>query len=210
MAYIGNFPTSPGFTAINFKMNNQVKRTVTASGRTIRATNSTTLWSGILKYPPMTLSEFLPIQGFISRCQGGLNEFDVTMPTISQNSLGLTSLNIQVNSTVSAGATSVSITNGPNSTLILNPGDVIRFPNHSKVYMVTDDSGVTTDGTGNATINFEPAALVEIPPASASSSGDTIITDEVPFRMILSNDVQEMGYRTDGLVGYELDVQEVI
>lgn len=209
MAYIGYFPTSPGFTAINFKQNNQIKRTVTASGRTIRATNSTTIWSGVLGYPPMTLGEWLPIQGFIARANGGLNEFDVVMPTISQNSLGLTGLNITVASSAAAGTTSVSIENGPSATKILNPGDIIRFPNHTKVYMVTDNNGVTTDVSGLATINFEPALItaVDVP---GDSAGEIILTDEVPFRMALTNAVQEFGYRTDGLVGYELDVSEVI
>lgn len=209
MAYIGYFPTSPGFTAINFKQNNQIKRTVTASGRTIRATNSTTIWSGVLSYPAMTLSEWLPIQGFVARANGGLNEFDVIMPTISQNSLGLTGLNITVASSAAAGTTSVSIENGPSSTKILNPGDIIRFPNHTKVYMVTDNNGVTTDVSGLATINFEPALItaVDVP---GDSAGEIILTDEVPFRMALTNAVQEFGYRTDGLVGYELDVSEVI
>lgn len=210
MAYIGYFPTSPGFSAINFKQNNAVKKTVTASGRTIRATNSTTLWSGVLAYPPMTLAEFLPIQAFLARCQGGLNEFDVIMPTISQNSLGLTSLDVANKTTRAAGNTAINITSSFASQKILNPGDVIRFPNHSKVYMVIDDNGVTTDGAGEAVINIEPALITEVPAATDDSAGSTIITDQVPFRMILNNDVQEMGYRVDGLVGYELDVTEVI
>jgi hypothetical protein len=32
----------------------------------------------------------------------------------------------------------------------------------------------------------------------------------VPFRMILSNDIQEYGYRNDGYVEYEIDVEEVV
>ena len=207
MAYIGFFPTSPGFQAINFKMNSQTRKTATASGRISRATNSTTIFSSVLRYPSMSLSEFLPVQAFLSRCQGGLNEFDVVMPTISQNSLGISDVNAVVSSSKAAGVTQVSITSSKNSTKILNPGDVIRFPNHTKVYMVTDDAGVTTDGGGAATINIEPALITAI---SADSALGYITTDNVPFRMILNNDIQELGYRVDGLIDYELDVTEVI
>ena len=73
--------------------------------------------------------------------------------------------------------------------------------------MVTDDAGVTTDGGGAATINIEPALITAI---SADSAAGFITTDNVPFRMILNNDIQELGYRVDGLIDYELDVTEVI
>ena len=54
MAYIGTFPTSPGFQSVNFSMNTSTKRTQAASGRIIRATNSTTVFGGTLQFPPMT------------------------------------------------------------------------------------------------------------------------------------------------------------
>jgi len=211
MAYIGNFPTSPGFQAINFKQNNSVKQTSAASGRIIRLTNSTTIWSAILRFPPMSLAEFLPIQAFIARSQGGLNEFDVVMPTISQNSAGYTNnatVALITTTEAAAGTTSMEINSVLNDTKIFNPGDVIRFNNHSKVYMITDDAGVTTDGSGNATINFEPALITTVP--VNDSAGDYHIVADVPFRMIMNNEIQEMGYRTDGLVNYELDVTEII
>lgn len=211
MAYIGNFPTSPGFQAVKFDMNNTIKQTATASGRIIRSTNATTLWSGTLQFPPMTLAEFLPIKGFLARCKGGLNEFDVVIPTVSQSSKGYgadSTVSLTVASPTSAGATSVSVTSPLTDTTVLNPGDVIRFPNHTKVYMVTDSEGVTTDGSGNATINFEPELITDLD--VDSTGGPLIQMAEVPFRMILTNEVQEMTYRTDGLVQYELDVIEVL
>jgi hypothetical protein len=212
MAYIGNFPTSPGFQAVNFKMSSTTKTTQTISGRTVRFQEGTTLWSGTLQYPPMTLAEFLPIQGFLSRCKGSLNEFDVVIPTISQNSKGYgndSTVALTVTSAAAAGATSIDVNSSLTDTTILNPGDVIRFANHTKVYMVTDNEGVTTDGTGNATINFEPELVTAVDERD-SSGGPLIQLAEVPFRMILTNSVQEMQYRTDGLIQYELDVREVL
>src|SRR6056300_1429685 len=85
MAYIGTFPSTPGFSAAGFKQNTITKRTQAASGRQIRATNATTLWSGTLVFPTMNLSEFRPIQAFVALSQGTLNEFDIVIPLVSES-----------------------------------------------------------------------------------------------------------------------------
>lgn len=209
MAFIGSFPTQPGFQSVNFKMEHPIRSTRTQGGRTVRISTSTTLWGGTLRYPPMLLSEFLPIQGFLARVKGGLNEFDLVIPTISQSSQGYTddaTVALQPTGTTAAGQTSITVSSALANTTILNPGDVIRFPNHTKVYMVTNDSGVTTDSAGEAEIFFEPELITNVSP----DSGSFIQLAEVPFRMTTTNVLQEMNYRTDGLIQYELDVGEVL
>lgn len=205
MAYIGNFPTDPGFTAVGFKMNNIVKQTQTVSGRTTRVAVGTTLWSGTLSFPPMTLSEFKPVQGFVALAQGSLNEFDIVIPTVSDS----TSINapflgsINVDATHTAGDTAIDVDSDLGGAgNILKAGDVIRFSNHTKVYMCTTD--VNTDGTGAGTINISPPLIEGL------TAGHAVTFMQVPFRMVLSNEVQEFGYRTDGLVEYEIDIKEVI
>lgn len=204
MAYIGNFPTDPGFTTVGFKMNNIVKKTQTASGRMTRVSVGTTIWSGTLVFPPMTLAEFKPVQGFVALAQGSLNEFDIVIPTVSSStSINAPFVVLDTFGTHSKGDTAIEIDSdlgGEGN--VLKAGDVVRFDNHSKVYMCTTD--VNTDGGGGATLNISPPLLEDLP-------ADTDITIiDVPFRMILSNEVQEFGYRTDGLVEYEIDVREVI
>jgi hypothetical protein len=202
MAYIGNFPTSTGFTTANFKTTNLTKRTETASGRIIRGTNATTLFQCTLQFPSVSLAEWKPVQAFIAQCQGSLNEFDVVLPTISTSTTDYPSATISVGTTTAAGSTTVDIDTNVISATALKAGDVVRFSGHTKVYMVTSD--INTDGTGGATLNIQPALTTGV------TSGDTVTFNNVPFRVILSNDVQEFDYRTDGLVDYELDVQEVL
>jgi hypothetical protein len=205
MAYIGFFPVTAGFTAVNFRMTTATKKTESASGRIIRATNSTTKWKGTLQYPPVSYEEFLPIQAFVGRCQGPLNEFDIVIPELSTHNPHPTQLTY-VRADATAGSSSVLITSDQiNKTNLLQAGDHIRFPNHTKVYMVTED--VVTDGSGNGTINFTPGLVQAV---NFDSTGDTIIVNNVPFRMILTNDIQEFGYRNDGYVSYEIDVEEVV
>lgn len=204
MAYVGTFPSSPGFSAAGFKQNTITKRTQTASGRQIRISNAATLWSGTLVFPTMNLSEFRPIQGFVALTQGSLNEFDIVIPIVSQSqSVNAGLFTASVSGAHSAGDTTINIsTSIPGAGNAFKAGDVVRFANHTKVYMCTTD--INTDGSGNAVLNIQPA-LVE-----GLSNTESITTNNVPFRMILSNDVQEFGYRTDGLVSYEIDVEEVL
>lgn len=204
MAYIGTFPSTPGFSAAGFKQNTITKRTQTASGRQIRATNATTLWSGTLVFPTMNLSEFRPIQAFVALSQGTLNEFDIVIPLVSESqSVNAAALSATVDGAHSAGDTTIAIsTNLGGAGNALKAGDIVRFANHSKVYMCTSD--INTDGLGNATMNIQPALTENL------VNNENITTNNVPFRMILSNDVQEFGYQTNSLVSYEIDVEEVL
>jgi hypothetical protein len=202
MAYIGNFPSSPGFSAAGFKMNAPTKKTVTTSGRMTRLQTATTLWTGTLVFPPMTLLEFRPIQAFIALTQGSLHEFDVVIQNVSlSTSANRDSVNATVDGAHSVGDTTIQIDTNINSDNVLKAGDVVRFANHTKVYMVTTDCN--TDGSGNATMNIQPALLETL------TNNEGITTNNTPFRMILANDTQEFGYQTNSLVSYELDVREV-
>lgn len=205
MAYIGNFPTDPGFSTVGFKMNNLVKQTQTVSGRTTRVAVGTTLWSGTLVFPPMTLTEFKPIQGFVALAQGSLNEFDIVIPTVSDstsiNAPYLGSINVDASHAVGDTAINVDSDLGGAGN-ILKAGDVVRFSNHTKVYMCTTD--VNTDSAGTAVMNISPPLIEPL------SAGQSVTFNQVPFRMVLSNEVQEFGYRTDGLVEYEIDIKEVL
>ena len=104
-------------------------------------------------------------------------------------------------SDVGSTAVDVALT-GWTSGTILKAGDVIKFSNHSKVYMVTGD--VTPDSAGDVQINFEPALI------TAVTISTTVTFNNVPFKMIMTNDIQEYQYNTDGTVNYRMDVQEAI
>ena len=203
MAYIGTFPSSPGFSGVNFKMNSLTKRTRAASGRIIRATNQTMLWSGTLAFPPMTEAEFRPIQAFIAQAEGGLNEFDIVIPSVSDSlSPNAPAVTATVSGAHSAGDETISISTNVLGGNAFKAGDLVRFANHTKVYMCSSD--INTAGDGSATLNIKPG-LVE-----ALVTSESITTSAVPIRMILSQDVQEFSYGVDNLIAYEIDVEETI
>jgi len=205
MAYIGFFPVSLGFKGIKFTQKTITKKTETASGRTTRATNGTTLWQGVLAFPATAAGDFRAVQAFVARCQGSLNEFDLVVPSVSDTVSGYPSQVTYPSADAAAGATSIAVTSNETSKIILRAGDVIRFFNHTKVYMVTEN--VTTDGAGAGTIQFQPALVTAV---DSDSAGENISVNQVAFRFIISNDLQEYGYDTQGFVSFEIDVQEVL
>ena len=200
MAYIGNWPSAIGFRTVNFKALSSTKQTTSQSGRRVRISVAGTRFSATISYPRMLLADWKPIQAAATRLQGPLNSFDVVLPSISENNSGVTGTTATCDGATSAGASSVNIATNKNSQTILKAGDVVRFANHTKVYMVTAD--VTTDGTGDATMAITPS-LIE-----AVVNTESITVDDVPFRMTLSGDIQEYKYATDGTVAYEIDVIE--
>ena len=80
----------------------------------------------------------------------------------------------------------------------LKAGDVIKFANHTKVYMIVSDL------TGPGTLSIQPGLR-------QATANDTAITyDNVPFLVRLNNDVQEYDLGLSSLVNYEVDFIEAI
>lgn len=204
MAYIGTWPSTIGFRTVNFRAVSSTKQTTTQSGRRIRVSTAGTRFSTTIQYPRMALANFKPIQAVATRLEGPLNSFDITLPSVSENQSGVTSIIATVDGTNAAGSSSVNIATNKNSQTIMKAGDVIRFPSHNKVYMLTADA--TTDGTGDVAVAITPN-LIE---AVNDDGSSTVTVDDVPFRMTLTGDIQEYKYATDGTVSYEIDIIEEV
>jgi len=203
----GTFTQSDlGLTAVNFQQRTQTKITQTQSGRTVRASNSTTLWAGTLQFPPDTQFRYRGVQAFFAKARGPLNDFYVIIPGVS-NFLGkLASSNVAftVNTSASAGSTSISVAaSGSVVTGTWIPaGSVVKFASHDKVYMVTND--VYWTNASAKTMTIEP------PLVSSITSSNVITHDDVPFKVFATSDLHEYQYTNNGLVAYRVDVQETI
>ena len=198
MSYIGTWPATVGFRTVNFKALSQTKQTTSQSGRRVRISTAGTRFSATIQYPRMSLTNWKPIQAVATRLQGPLNSFDIVLPSVSENSSGVTGITA-TSSVASAGASTVTLATNKNSQTIMKAGDVIRFASHTKVYMLTQDA--TTDGAGSVDVAITPNLIEATTSASAT-------VDDVPFRMTLANDIQEYKYATDGTIAYEIDIIE--
>jgi hypothetical protein len=202
MAYVGFWPTTVGFRAVNFKNESTTKVTTSQSGRSIRVSVAGSRFSATVQYPSISINNFKPIQAIATRLKGPLNSFDITLPSVSFNSNGSGyGLTATVNDSAAvAGDTTINISTNKNSQIILYAGDVVKFASHTKVYMVTGN--VTTNGSGGASLTIEPALFESV------TDGSSVTVDAVPFRMRLVRDIQEFKYATDGTANYEIDMIE--
>jgi hypothetical protein len=179
------------------------KRTQAQSGRTIRTGVFSTQWQATVQYPILSQQEFRPIQAYVGVAQGGVNEFDIILPSISYTTSTVTGLTATALVGYSAGTRTIQLsTNYSGGEYILKAGDFIRFANHTKVYMVLSDVGIS-GGSTSASFNVEPPLYANV------SLGESVTTTAVPFRMILSDDVQEWQYNTTGFINYSFDMEEV-
>lgn len=190
----GTFPSSPGFTAINFRSTNYNLSSTSLSGRTQVRGLGSQRWEFSASFPPMERSEYGPVNAFLIKQRGMLESFQIIIPEVSTKS-GTATGTLTANGAVSVGATSFTVAG---LTGTLRAGDVFKFAGHSKVYMIT------ADRSGAGSVSFEP------PLQYGAANAEGVTYTDVPFTVRLNNDVQEFSYALDRTVSYEIDMIEVI
>ena len=190
----GTFPTA-GFTAMELQTNTRSRLTESVSGQTQRIKSGAQYWSFKLKSPPLSRSDFNAIYSFIVQQDGQVEAFTVVPPVISSTTgtaAGTVTV-ADVNTvdpllSTSAGSSSVGVSGGTGT---LKKGDLIKFSNHNKVYMLTAD--VDLDGSTVDQVSFYPP-LVE----SVTGGATTITYNSVPFTVFFNNDQISYELLTDG------------
>jgi hypothetical protein len=139
------------------------------------------------------------LMAFIVKQRSGKENFTIIPPEV-EDARGTASGT--PHGTASAGDTSITL--GGTGTGTLKSGDMIKFANHDKVYMVVADQSDISTGT-----------LTIEPPLTTAVSSSNITFDNVPFTVHLTNDVQEFGVAgadKDGnaLYQFEFDVEEAL
>ena len=190
----GTYPTTPIFSTIGFRSVNYNLSSQSISGRTQVRNIGGQRFEFSAQYTRMTRSEFAPILVFTMAQRGSAETFTIVLPQISNKS-GDASGTILVNGAADIGATTVGV-DGVTGTL--KAGDMVKFANHSKVYMLT------ADRAGNGNISIQPALRVAVP------NDNAVTFDSVPFTVRLNNDVQEFNLGSASLVDYEIDMIEAV
>jgi len=197
----GTFPSSPVANSASISSQQNTIVSTTTSGRRQARQIDGQRFRMTISFPPMTRTEFSPINAFIMKQRSQLESFTYSPPTIS-TPLGVASGVISVNGAISAGVTSVAIDGMANSTTgVFKAGDYFRFTGQNKVYMVMAD--VTSNGSGQGTLTFEP------PLRTAVADNAILIYSNVDFTVSLISDVQEFNIGTENLFQYQIDVIEV-
>ena len=203
----GTFPLQAGFTTTNFTSQPQSRVTVSVSGKTQRIKTGPQFFSFKLKSPRMTRAQVDADFSFIAAQDGQVESFTIVPPVISSTkgtaSGTLTVVNATSSSPVlslAAGSKNVGISGGTGT---LKKGDLIKFSNHDKVYMLTED--VNLDGSTVDQLSFYPPLTTAL-----TGGGQTITYNSVPFKVYLNSDTATFSTSTDGLHQYEISVNEEI
>lgn len=190
----GTYPASPVFNGVGFNSVHYNLSSTSVSGRTQVRNIGGQRFEFSATYPALTRAEFAPVMAFIMAQRGMAETFTIVLPEISTKS-GNASGTVQTVGADAIGETSIAI-DGLSGTL--KAGDVIKFANHTKVYMIVSDL------TGPGTLSIQPGLR-------QATANDTVITyDNVPFSVRLNNDVQEYDLGLSSLVNYEVDFIEAI
>lgn len=199
----GQFPQTPSFQSVNFKINTPVITSETNAGKLRRVAQGHSYYTFEVKYPSVTASQLGEVNGFCATALGPMYSFEIVLPELSTSKATNTSANnVATTGTVTVGQRWVNLTGtGVNNTLILKAGDFFRFNTHSKMYMVTQD--VTTSGSGTANVQFSGAAV------SSVTSGTRIWTNGVPFTMVLDSPEQTFESTYGGISTLSLAMREV-
>ena len=144
----GAYPTTPTFSAINFKSRwyNVISESIT--GRTQGRHLGGHRFEFSASYPPLKRANHVLVDVFLEQQKGGSQTFTIVLPVISSAS-GSPSGSVTVTGAHSIGDSTI-VVGGLTGTL--TAGDVVKFANHSKVYKITADlDGTAASPTGAGT-----------------------------------------------------------
>lgn len=190
-----SYPTDPEFSRVNVTSRHSVVRSEARNGRTQVRSLGSQRWALTGRYNDLTRAEFAPVFAFVMAQEGGVEDFTIVPPVVS-DTRGTRTGTTQSLGAHTIGDTSISVDGGSGT---LKAGDFIKFASHDKVYMITAD---LTTATG--TLSIQPGLISAIP------DNDVITYNNVPFTVRLENDVQQWALSGYDRYNFEIDFIEVL
>ena len=152
--------------------------------------------------PPLRQEKAQEVFAFLQKQKGSFEDFTIVAPL---NNLGaaIDQTDIQVvGSHVSGDATIALDGFTANQTAALKAGDLVKFANHSKVYMVQNN--IDANSSGALTLQISPNLVTTL------ADNEAVTVNKPSFTVYLENN--EIMYSTDanGFYNISFDVREVI
>lgn len=197
----GLYPTTVNFSAISFQDNRPTLINQTLSGsRTVRQIGGQ-YFSFTVQMPPMKQENAQAYFAFLQKQKGKSEHFTIKAPL---NNLGGTHLetDVKVVGSQAIGDSLIEVDGLTNNQAgAFKAGDVIKFANHNKVYMIQSDMDAT--GT-SASIQISPPLI------STLADNEAVVTNRPEFTVYLTND--EIMYTADSsdIFNISFDVRERI
>ncbi len=198
----GQFPTDPNFRSLNFKDNRPTLLNQTLSGKKQVRQIGAQYFSFTVAMPPLQQEKAQEIFAFLQKQKGSFEDFTIVAP-LDNLGAGKSETDIQVVGAHTSGDASIALDGfTANQTGALKAGDLIKFANHSKVYMVQSD--IDSDGSGALTVLISPNLVTTL------ANNEAVTVNKPSFTVYLENN--EIMYSTgaSGFYSISFDVREVI
>ena len=198
----GQFPTSPNFRSLNFKDNRPTLLNQTLSGKKQVRQIGSQYFSFTVQMPPLQQEKAQEVFAFLQKQKGSFEDFTIVAP-LDNLGAGKAETDIQVVGAHTSGDASIALDGfTANQTGALKAGDLIKFANYSKVYMVQSD--IDSDGSGALTVLISPNLVASL------ADNEAVTVNKPSFTVYLENN--DIMYSTDasGFYSISFDVREVI
>ena len=199
----GTFPTTIKPSSLSLQDNRPNLINQSVSGKRVTRKYGAQFFTLDITLPPLSKDDSMDVFAFLKKQQNSFDKFDYTYP-ITNRGANRTQTDIVVNGSHSVGDSTIALSGFDNSTSnVLKAGDVIKFANHDKIYMITDDENANSSG--------EVAAVDIEPPLQAAVVNNEAVTVNQPsFTVALVQD--DVLYSTDaaGFFTLSFDVREVL
>ena len=196
---------------INFKNNTNNVLNRTLNGKTYVTNFGNSYWSFDIKTVPITRTtwhsdffDFYDTETTAKNTTFLLPVLNDAAGTVSGTVSVLDDSSTAPEYSVSVGETKIPVSGGSGTLLA---GDLIKFSNHSKVYMLSEDTNL--DGSSIDVINITPPLVAGVGPADGSTLV-TITYDNVPITVIADDDIIEFETDTKGYYAFQQTFREVI
>jgi hypothetical protein len=194
----GAFPNTTGFRTLDFQSNTNSRVSVSVSGKSQRIKTGQQFWSLKVQSPSKDRADFMADYSFIVQQDGQVESFTFVPPGIG-STRGTATGTITLNATYGIGS---SLVKGNGGSGTLKKGDLIKFSNHNKIYMLTQD--INMDSSSEDFINFYP------PLTTAVTNSTTVTYENVPITVYQDSDNIKFVTQSDGTFRYELVLNEEI
>ena len=198
----GQFPTDPNFRSLNFKDNRPTLLNQTLSGKKQVRQIGSQYFSFTVQMPPLQQEKAQEVFAFLQKQKGSFEDFTIVAP-LDNLGAGKSETDIQVVGAHTSGDASIALDGFTASqTGALKAGDLIKFANHSKVYMIQSD--IDSNGSGALTVLISPNLVASL------ADNEAVTVNKPSFTVYLENN--EIMYSTDasGFYSISFDVREVI
>ena len=198
----GSFPTSPGFSALNFQNVRPTLVNQSLSGRRAVRQIGSQYFMFTVSMPPMNQDDAMNIFAFLQKQKGSFESFQIKIP-LQNRGADKSSTAVKVVGSHSATDSTISLDGFSASTTgVLKAGDLIKFAGHTKVYMVQSD--IDSDGSGAATVLIEPGIVTTL------ADNEVVTMNQPDITVYLTSEDIMYSVDRNSIFSISFDVREVI